>query len=145
MGENGGVLTSYAPFSDAVERVATCNGAAKAAILHPRDMGTIDRLTDTTGQPLRPPASWENLKKFVTTTIPTNLTVGSGTNASLAFVGDFSNVFLGLRLPVTIQATREAGDAFERGQVWIRARFRAGVAVGRPNHIAVIKGILAGV
>lgn len=142
LGENGGVLASYAPFSEAVQKIAENNGQAVAAILHPRDMGAIDRLTDTTGQPLAAPASWQNLKKFVTSTLPTNLAVGTATNASLALVGDFSNVFLGLRLPVTIQASEQAGDAWARGQVLIRARFRADVAVGRPNHVAKVTGIV---
>ncbi|HHY33338.1 MAG TPA: phage major capsid protein [Firmicutes bacterium] len=145
LGANGGAITSYAPFSEAVQKIAENNGQAVAAILHPRDMGAIDRLTDTTGQPLTPPVSWQNLRKLTTSALPTNLTVGTATNASLALVGDFSNVFLGLRLPVTIQASYEAGDAWARGQVLIRARFRADVAVGRPTHIVKVTGIVPGV
>lgn len=142
LGENGAAITSYAPFSQAVQKIAENNGQAAAVILHPRDMGAIDRLTDTTGQPLTPPESWQALKKLVTSSLPTNLTHGTATNASLALVGDFSNVFLGLRLPLSIQVSREAGDVFQRGQVLIRARLRADVAVGRPSHLVKLTGIV---
>ncbi len=139
---DGGPITSYKPFSEAVQRVAENNGTATAVILHPRDMGSIDRLTDTTGQPLRAPESWSRLEKYITSTMPTNLTVGTSTNASVALVGDFSNVFLGLRLPLSIQVSREADDVFHRGQILIRARLRADVAVARPGHLVKITGIV---
>lgn len=139
---NGGPITDYSVFSQAVQRVAENNGKAAAVILHPRDMGAVDRLTDSTGQPLQPPASWQGLTKLTTSTLPTGLTVGTATNASIALLGDFSEVFLGLRLPLSIQVSREAGDVFQRGQVLIRARLRCDVAVARPNHMVKITGIV---
>lgn len=142
LGANGAALTDYDPFSEAVERIATENGQAEAVILHPRDMGALDRLKDSTGQPLTAPASWQNLRKLTTSALPTNLTVGTSTNASLALVGNFRNVFLGVRLPIAIEVSREAGGAFERGQILLRARWRGDVAVARPKHIAKITGIV---
>ncbi|MDI7245856.1 MAG: phage major capsid protein [Bacillota bacterium] len=142
MGTNGAAITSYDPFSQAAEKIATENGQAWAVVLHPRDMGAIDRLKDSTGQPLQAPASWDSLRKLTTSTIPTDLTQGTAVNASLALLGDFSLVYLGVRLPISLEISREAGDAFAKGQILIRARWRGDVAVARPKHIVKITGII---
>ena len=66
MGENGGAIQNYTKLSEAVEMVQNLNGEANGVIWSPRTAGAIDRLADTTGQPLRAPASYENLSKFAT-------------------------------------------------------------------------------
>ncbi|NLG85329.1 MAG: phage major capsid protein [Firmicutes bacterium] len=142
MGANGAALTDYSPFSRAVQAVLEANGIPVAVLYAPRTAGELDRLVDSTGQPLQAPESFRNLKKYPTTQIPTNLTKGTATNASFAVVGDFSQILIGMRTTITIEVSREGGDAFKNLQVLIRAYLRADVAIARPNHFCIIDGII---
>ncbi|WP_321476886.1 phage major capsid protein [uncultured Paludibaculum sp.] len=146
MGENGAALTNYDKFGQAVRMCADYNFTATAAIMAPRTAGVLDALKDTTGQPLRPPASWEGLKKFSTTQIPTNLTKGTSNVASEAYVGDFSRLAFGMRTELMIEVSREASDAagsaFRNLQVWIRVYTRADVQVLQPKAFVLIDGVL---
>jgi hypothetical protein len=111
-------------------------------ILHPRDAGALDRLKDTTQQPLRPPESWGRLQKFVTTQVCA--TGGAGTNESEAYLGPFANLFICLRLALELTISRDAadssGNAFAAYQLWIRAVLRADVIVSREAWFALISG-----
>lgn len=143
LGANGAAPT-FADFSKAVQKIWERNGpdAGLAVIMAPRTAGDLDRLTDSTGQPLRPPASFEALRKLVTNQVPVNLTKGTATNASVAFVGAFSELLIGARTNLTIEASRQAGDAFGKLQVLVRAYLRADVAVMRPEWFTVVDGII---
>lgn len=140
-------VPAYADFSSAVQSIAEANADtdALALIVAPRTAGTMDRLVDTTNQPLMPPESYRNLKKLSTTQVPTNL--GGGSNESLAFVGLFPWLWIGMRTELRIEASRHASDpsiggsAFTDMQVWVRAYLRADVAVVRPNFFTVLSGI----
>ena len=148
LGPNGAALTDYSKFSEAVQKILDQNGPAEglAAIYAPRTAGTLDRFVDSTGQPLRPPASFEALRKFVTTQVPINLTKGTSTNASEAYVGAFRECLIGMRTNMVLEVSREAADAdssaFRNLQVWIRAYLRADVALAQPKHFVVIDGII---
>ena len=140
-----GALADYDGFSTAVETVATNNGRANAVILNPREAGTLDRLKDSTLQPLMPPESWKLLQKLTTNSVPKNR--GAGSNESLSFVGDFTQMVMGVRTAVTFQVSDQAGDssgsAFTQRQVWVGAFMRADFAVLRPKHFIVLSGITA--
>ncbi len=140
--ENGHVLTSYDQFSIAVQQVADVNGAANAVIYSPRTAGTLDRLKDTTGQPLQPPESFKGLLKLSTKQVPDNMTHGTANNASSAVVGEWNNLLVGIREDMEIEMSMGAGDSFMRNQVWMRAILRADIAVARPNKFCVIPGII---
>ncbi|HLO75895.1 MAG TPA: phage major capsid protein [Magnetospirillum sp.] len=140
--ENGHVLTSYDQFSIAVQQVADVNGAANAVIYSPRTAGTLDRLKDTTGQPLQAPESFKGLLKLSTKQVPDNMTHGTATNASSAVVGEWNNLLVGIREDMEIEMSLGAGDSFQRNQVWMRAILRADIAVARPNKFCVIPGII---
>ena len=146
-GGNGSPLSAegyYDPFSLAVQAVAEQNGAADVAILSPRDFGTLDRAKDGNAVPLTPPPSWTALRqRLVSTQVATNLAFGTAADASVAFVGDFSVLWLGLRQRLTIEATREGDENFRKGQVTFRARLRGDWTVVRGGQIAVIQGIIA--
>ncbi|HEX9581608.1 MAG TPA: phage major capsid protein, partial [Gemmatimonadales bacterium] len=103
----------------------------------------VEGLTEATeGQPLRPPASYEKLQKLVSTQLPTNEVQGSATDASTAFVGDFRQVVIGARTNITLEATREGGDAFERLHVLFRGYLRADWTVIQPKWLTRIIGII---
>ena len=148
MGTNGGALTSYDDFSTAVEllEIANTPNDALAVIYNPRESGALDRLKDSTNQPLRPPESWTGLRKFTTNQIPIDLTKGTSSDASDAFVGDWKQLFIGVRTSLRIEASREAGDstsgAFKNLQVWIRAYLRADVVAVKADHFVHLDGIV---
>jgi HK97 family phage major capsid protein len=144
MGVNGGALTSYDVFSQAVEDVADYNGEANAVIFSPRTYFTLDRLKAATiNQPLIPPQSFIDLKKFKTNQIGVVDVQGSATTASKAFVGDFSQILFGIRKPLEVEFTRQGGTGtFAKCETLIRCRMRLDVAVLRENHFTRIVGIL---
>ena len=141
MGTNGAALTGYDEFSNAVEDIADNNGAAGAAIMSPRTAGALDRLKDTTNQPLVAPASYSALSKHTTNQVPNNQEHGSATNASTIFVGDFSNMVIAILENMVIDISKDSGDSFEKMQVSIRGYSRVDVAVLRPTHFTLIKGV----
>jgi len=149
MGDNGGALTDYSNFSEALEKVQSANGPADgiSIILNPRELGTLDRLVETgTGQPLNPPESWKRMTKHATNQIPVNLVKGSANNASDAFVGDFTQLWIGMRTAVSIEVSRDAAagndSAFTQHQIWLKATMRADVMLARPSWFVVIDGII---
>ena len=75
------------------------------------------------------------------------MNLGVGTNESEAYIGDFSQVLVGMRSDLVIEASREAtigsDNAWAQLQVHIRAYLRADVALLHPEHFVVLSGILA--
>jgi len=143
MGANGAALTDYDPFSVAIEAVADHNGEANAVIFSPRTFFTLDRLkAATTNQPLIPPQSFIDLKKFKTNQIGNTDTQGTATKCSKAFIGDWKNVLYGIRKNLELEFTKQGGTkTFARCEALIRCRMRLDVAVLRENHFTRIAGI----
>lgn len=142
MGTNGAQLTSFDKLADTYFTAVTNNAAPTAAIFAPRTAQTIDKLKDTTNQPLVAPASWANLQKLVTNQVRIDLTQGTSNNASNVFLGDFSTVAVGMRTSLILEASREADTAFADGQVWIRAYLRADVQLLQGKKLCVLRGII---
>jgi HK97 family phage major capsid protein len=142
---NGATIASvgnaYAPWSRAVELVETANHTPTVAVLHPRDVGTLDRRLDNEGQPLRPFASWERLRKFSTTAIHTDFPCGSG-DGSVSFVGDFTGAAVGMRRTISLEVSR-LGDGFQKYAVQLLVVARLDVGFLYPAAFARIIGILA--
>lgn len=131
----------YADFVNAQTDVRTANGEPNAIILHPRDLGTLNKLTGAVeGQPMQMPPCLVGLPWLHTSQIPT--TLGAGANESVAFVGDFKQMGFGIRRTVEILASPH-GDALAANQTWVRAIVRADVLVARPSHFSVLSGITA--
>lgn len=145
MGTNGGTLTTYDEFSNAVEDCADNNAdlIRAAVIFAPRTFYTLDRLKEgTTNAPLPPPQSFADLRKFVTNQIPITDTQGTCTTASKAFIGDFKNVLYGIRKQLEVEITRQGGTkTFAKCEALIRCRMRLDVAILRENHFTRIAGI----
>ena len=142
-GANGGTLTNYDDFSNAVEDVSDHNGQANAVIMAPRTFYTLDRLkTATTQNRLEAPQSFVDLAKFKTNQISITDIQGTSTASSKAFVGDYKNVLFGIRKKLEIEFTKQGGtDTFAKCQALIRLRMRLDIAVLRENHFTKIYGI----
>lgn len=119
------------------------NGEANATIIAPRTAGAIDRLVDTTEQPMLPPASFANLTKLSTNQVPVNLTWGTAINASVAFVGQWNQMLIGTRTNLILEVSRESGTAFTNLEVLVRAYLRADVQVAKPEQFVKIEGIIS--
>lgn len=147
MGTNGATPDDYDEFLDAIAAIENSNGAAGAAIYSPRTKRTMAGLkTGLSGDktPLTPPADFTALKRLVSNQIPNNLTQGSSSVCSTAFVGDFSQMGIAIRTGLTLEATRTGGTGtFANMEALIRAYIRADVAVFRPTHFTRITGIKA--
>lgn len=144
-GANGGTPTSYDFISNAVQTIRAANGDPNALIYAPRTAGVLDRLKDTTNQPLRPPPSVEELRRLVTAQVPINLTTGTSTDTSEVYVADWSSLLIGVRRSLTVEVSRQATtggeSAFDRLQIHVRAYLRADVQLARPSHFVVVTGV----
>lgn len=140
MGTNGGQLIGYNPFLDAALALQTANeGTVSAIVLAPRSNRVIAGLVDAQGQPLQPPPLLKDVPFLATMGVPTNQTQGTATNASSAFLGDFSQVLVGIRTSLQITVLNERFA--EYGQVGFVGWMRADVQVARPAALAKIVGI----
>ena len=132
-------LTGFASLSRAVEAVRNNNAEPGAFLLAARTAGEIDRMIDEDRQPLTPPPSVKERAMLVTNQIPINMAPGT---ASAIFTGQWEDYYIAMRTNLVIEATRVADTAFKKMQVLIRGYLRADGFAVRPNHFAVIKGIV---
>lgn len=141
-GANGASLTNYARLLYAARVIKEANAPTPNAVITSiREEEKFANFADTTGQPLRRPdaiAGW----KFVTTSqIPTNLTVGTSTDCSEMYVGDFSQFVYFMREGVSIQRLNELYAA--TGEVGFVCHARVDVAALHPSAFSIITGVRA--
>lgn len=143
-GANGASLgtTRYANVMSAIQATLQADAPMPtAAIMSPRSRVTLAGLLDTTNQPMAAPPLVSDLKLAVTSQIPNNLTVGTSTDCTEIYVGDFSKVIFVMRENPSIQIASElfAGT----GQVAFICHARVDVIVEYPQALSVITGVRA--
>jgi HK97 family phage major capsid protein len=111
----------------------------KAAIMSPRSWVRLMSALDTAGQPKQMPKALESLNLVSSSQVPVNLTVGTSTDCSELYVGDFSQMALMMRETVSIQLLNELYA--ETGQIGFVGHVRADVAVWYPAAFAVVTGL----
>lgn len=139
-GANGSALAGYANFFSAIQGILNANAPAPAAaIMSPRSFVKLASLVDAQSQPLKKPEMIEKLNMLSTTAVPDDLDVGTSSDCSEIYVGDFSSVNFMMREQVSIQLAKElfAGT----GEVGFVCHVRADVAVGYPKALAVVTGV----
>jgi HK97 family phage major capsid protein len=96
-------------------------------------------LVDSTGQPLERPPILRDLQMISTSQIATNLTVGSSTDATDIYMGDFSRCAFVMREAVSIQRLNElfAGT----GEVGFVCHARVDFIAEYPTTLALISGV----
>jgi HK97 family phage major capsid protein len=144
---NGYTLSDFSKYSTGISTLLGYNFNGPFGIIHSaRTAGELDNLQDTLHQPLRQPDRVASANKFVSNQIPNNLTVGTGTTCSDAFIGQWDQCMFGVRTGMTLEISRQAADstgsAFSNAQVWIRAYLRADVQLAHPLAFNVLSGIL---
>lgn len=144
-GANGASLASSIKYSNLLSATSTILGLdapmPTAAIMSVRDLVGINSLADTTGQPLQKPPMLDAVKLIGTSQIPTNLTVGTSTDCSEMYVGDFSKCAFVMQEQVSIQLLRELYAA--TGQLAFVGHVRVDLVTLYPKAFAKITGIRA--
>lgn len=136
-----GTPDNYDDFSLAVQDLMTANADGPFSVIYsPRTWGTLDRLKSSADdQPLQPPESYRELRKFQTSQVPD--TLGGGSNESVAFVGDYAWLWIGVRKEIMIRLSEHVN--FDKNQTTVRGLMRVDVAVVRPSFFTLMSGITA--
>ena len=87
------------------------------------------------------PDALKDLKLIATSQIPNNLTVGSSSDCSEIYIGDFSKMYFAMRENVSIQLLNElyAGT----GEIGFACHMRADLVVQYPAAFSVVTGVKA--
>ena len=141
-GANGIALAGYANLFSAVQSIISVDAPMPtAAIMSPRSLVKLGGLVDSTGQPLRVPPMLEPVRLIATSQVPNNLTVGSSTDCSEIYVGDFGNMYFAMRESVSVQVLNELHAA--TGEIGFACHMRADVVLTYPSAFGVVTGVRA--
>jgi len=139
-GTNGAVLASYANFFSGLTALMGANAPMpNAAIMAPRSLVKLGGLVDTTNQPLQVPGMLQGIKLLQTSQLPINQTVGTSTDCSDIFLGDFSKMFFAMREQINIQVLNELYADY--GQIAFVCHARVDVLVQYPQAFCLISGV----
>jgi HK97 family phage major capsid protein len=136
-GANGAAATNHDLLVDAAQTVAASNFEPTAGIASPRFATSLAKLKDSTGQPLRAPDGLPRI--LASNQVPTNLTTGTSTDTSEVYIGDWTQLWVGLRTTFTLLPLRER--YIDSAQFGFFAFLRADVAVVRPQAFNVLTGV----
>jgi len=147
LGTNGASISSYDPWSYAVQYILQNNFTPNATLFSARTAGILDRLKETgTAAPLSPPPSFQRLTKYVTNQLPDTETQGTSTTSSSSIVGQFDQLVFGIRSNISVQMTNSGTgstgtDSFSTLTVLIRAWMRYDIAILNEKAFTRILGI----
>jgi HK97 family phage major capsid protein len=143
-GANGATQSSlrWSNLLAAYQAILTANAPAPtAAIMAPRSLIGYASLADSTAQPLRRPDLLEPVRFIQTSQIPVNLTVGTSTDCTEVYVGDFARSFWGVREAPSLLV--DPYSASTTGEVQFVCHWRGDFAVEYASAFAVITGVRA--
>jgi HK97 family phage major capsid protein len=139
-GANGAALAGYSNFFSALQTILQADAPMpNASIMSPRALTKLGGLLDTTNQPLQMPKMLQPLQMLATSLVPNTLTVGTSTDCSEIYIGDFTKVKLAMRERLSIQ---KLGELFATtGQIGFIAHMRLDVMIEYPKAFAVVTGV----
>lgn len=135
-----GTAANYDQLIDAFQVVRAGNYEPTGVIAAPRLEQSLSKLKDSTGQYLRAPDAVNAIPRYATNQVPTNLTVGTSVDTSEVYVGDFSQLLIGLRTQLSISLLSERYLA-DNGQVAFFAYLRGDIQLARGTAFNVLTGI----
>jgi len=143
-GANGASLatTAYSNFISAIQKLLEANAPMpNASIMAPRSLLTLAGLLDSTNQPRIQPMILDEVPFISSSQIPVNLTVGTSSDCTELYLGDFSKLKFVMRERPSIMLAKElhAGT----GQIGFYCHVRADVAIEYPAAFAVVTGVRA--
>lgn len=141
-GVNGTALSSYANLFSAVGAILQADAPfPTAAIMSPRSLVKLGGLVSTTNEPIDAPSMLQRLKLIATSQIPNNLTVGTSSDCSEIYVGDFTRMAFAMRENVSIMVADQLYAA--TGQIAFIGHVRADVIVTYPAAFGIVTGVRA--
>jgi HK97 family phage major capsid protein len=140
-GANGAAIANYDFWLDAKGVVMGNNFEPNAHIQAPRSSVSLSKLKEaTTNAYLAPPANM--LPMLATKQVPINLTVGTSTDCSEVYTGDWSQLMVGIRTDFQLLFLRERFVA-DNLQYAFLAYLRADVQLAQPSAFVVDTGVRA--
>lgn len=130
----GTASIDYTVLIDLWTKLALANHDTTAFLLNPRDIGNLAKMRNDLGVNYVAPDLISAIKRLHSTSIPANL--GTGTDESIAFAGDFTKLLWGVRQGMQLEISTTAGDAFKRHQVAIKCVWRGDFALEQPAAFA---------
>ncbi|MCO5255662.1 MAG: phage major capsid protein, partial [Lentimicrobium sp.] len=124
----------YTVLIDLWTKLALANHDTTAFLLNPRDIGNLAKMRNDLGMNYIAPDLISGIKRLHTTSIPANL--GTGTDESIAFAGDFSKLLWGVRQGMQLEVSTTSGDTFKKHQVIIKCTWRGDFALEQPAAFA---------
>ena len=141
-GANGASLatTKYANLFSGVQSMLQVDAPMPTAfIMSPRTKVGFAALVDSTGQSLSVPSMLASVPMISTSQISNALTVGTSSDASQIFMGDFTRMAFMMREQIHIQLVDQLFAGTE--QIGFYCHVRADVLVQYPRAFAVITGV----
>jgi HK97 family phage major capsid protein len=139
LGANG-VAFNYDHCIAAVGGVRGRNEQVTAMVMAPRSYQSLGMLKDSQLRYLAKPDYLADIPILQTGQIPVNQTVGTANNCSTLFVGDFRQLFIGVR--TTFSVDIYTAPAATTGQVLMLAWMRVDIQSGRKTAFAIRTGLL---
>jgi hypothetical protein len=139
-GANGTVTANYCNLFSVVQAILqACASMPKAAIMAPRSPIKRSGLPDTTNQPMRMPDMLKYLQLSATRQVPIALTVGTSSDYSEIYVGDFYTVAFAMRENVSVHVADQliAGN----GQIAFIGHVRHDFIAKYPAALSVVTGV----
>ncbi|HEX8135214.1 MAG TPA: phage major capsid protein, partial [Actinomycetes bacterium] len=125
---------------DAAATIRNNNFTPGAQIMAPRTDQSLAKLRDTTNQYIQPPRYLDNIPRLLTKQVPINLTVGTSTDCSEVYSGQWDNLLIGMRTQLQISVLDQVA-MLSAGQVALVAWLRADIQLAQPAAFAVDQGV----
>jgi HK97 family phage major capsid protein len=125
---------------DAIGAVRNLNYEPTAQIAAPRTTQSLAKLRDTTNQYIAPPSYLDGIARLVTKQVPINLTVGTSTDCSEVYTGQWDQLMIGIRTDFQLLFLRERYLADTLSYAFL-AYLRADVQLAQPAAFAVDTGV----
>jgi HK97 family phage major capsid protein len=139
LGANGATPT-WDNLIDGVGRLRDNNEEPTAQIMADRTLRTLSKIKEgTTNAYMAPPSYLSDVPRLTTNQVPVNLTVGTSSDTSDLFTGDFRQLYMGVRTsPLVIQLSERYADS---GQIGLLVWFRGDIQVARSKAFDVVTGV----
>src|SRR6266702_2856262 len=124
---------------DSAAAVRNANFEPGAQVMAPRLPQSLAKLRDTTNQNIRPPSYLDQIPRLQTRQVPVNLTVGTSTDCSEVYTGQWDQCWIGVRTDLRILPLRER--FIDSGQYGFLAWLRADVQLAQPAAFVVDTGV----
>lgn len=117
---------TYEGITSGITEIATHNGVTKNIAMNPKSYFGLQTIVTGDGQYRVPPTFYTSLKEDVTTSM----------EQDKIFIGDFSQIYVGLLKDITIDMSLDYG--FGKGTLAVRIMWYGDVEVAQPKHLCLM-------